>query len=378
MITLLLGGIIGFALFIFSITAMLNTITFPRLRQQHLAHQPFVSVLIPARNEANVIAATITALSRQDYPNYEIILLDDHSIDGTAQRAREAAKDFENLSIITGQKLPKDWLGKNWACHQLSQAATGAVLVFTDADVQWRNDGLSCVIGLQQRTKANMLTVWPTQITLTWPERLIVPLMSFAIMAYLPEFMVRLSPLKAFAAANGQCLVFERATYDAIGGHASVRNNVIEDVGMARLTKENSRKLVMADGSGVVSCRMYDGWLSVRDGFAKNILAGHGNSVPFLLASTVFHWLVFVVPILWLTIGLLAGWANLWLPLILTLVGIGLRALTAIATRQRTVDALFMPISVVLMTRIAAQSLWWHYRYGGPRWKGRTIATQKS
>lgn len=378
MIGLVVGGLIGLALFIFGATALLNTFTFPRLRLRPIAPTPRLSVLIPARNEAAVIGQTVRALCAQDYPDYEIVLLDDHSGDETAALAHHAAAGCTNFRIIKGADLPKDWLGKNWACHQLAQAATGEVLIFTDADVQWQNDGLSRVIALREQQRANMLTVWPTQITKTGAERLIVPLMSFAIMAYLPEIMVRRSKLVAFAAANGQCLVLDRATYTDIGGHAAVHDNVIEDVGLARLTKQHGHKLVMADGSGVVLCRMYDGWPSVRDGFGKNILAGHGDSVLFLLLSTVFHWLIFVWPPMWALLGLVMGWSGLWLPLLLTAGGIILRALTALATRQRMVDALLMPVSVILMTRIALQAIWWRYRYGGPQWKGRSIVSQKA
>lgn len=378
MIVLLISGLIGLALSIFGMTALLNTFTFPRLRPQNPSTTPRLSVLIPARNEATVIGQTVRALSAQDYPNYEILLLDDHSGDETATIAQQAAADFPHFRIIKGADLPNEWLGKNWACHQLSQAATGEVLIFTDADVQWRSDGLSRVIALQQQQRANMLTVWPTQITQTWAERLIVPLMSFAIIAYLPEIMVRRSKLVAFAAANGQCLVFDRAIYADLGGHAAVHNNVIEDVALAHLTKQHGHKLLMADGSGVVSCRMYHDWPSVRDGFGKNILAGHGDSVPFLLLSTVFHWLVFVLPPVWVLLGMIMGWPGLWLPLLLTAGGMALRALTAFATRQRLFDALLMSVSVVLMTRIAVQALWWRYRYGGPQWKGRTIVSPKA
>jgi chlorobactene glucosyltransferase len=122
----------------------------------------------------------------------------------------------------------------------------------------------------------------------------------------------------------------------------------------------------MADGAGVVLCRMYHDWGSVRRGYAKNILAGYGGAVPLLLA-TVFHWLVFLWPWAWLLTGG-GAWA-----LALAVHGLILRMLTAVWTRQRALDALLMPVSVVLMTVIAAQSLYWHWRYGGPVWKGRVV-----
>lgn len=370
-------AIIGTPLFIFFLTAVLNTLTFPRLHPKKPTHSPFVSVLIPARNEAEVIGRTVKLLAAQDYSNFEIIVLDDNSIDDTNKIAQTAAADCPNFQVISGQSLPDGWLGKNWACHQLAEAARGESLLFTDADVEWQAGALSALISLQEQHNADMLTVWPTQITKTWGERLIVPLMSLAIMAYLPEIMVRGSKLVAFAAANGQCLLFKRNAYNQIDGHRTVKLNITEDVGMARNVKRKGLKLVMADGNSLVACRMYQNWSEVRDGFGKNILAGHGNSVPFLLFSTVFHWTLFIAPWIWLVSAQLRG-SSAWLPLVLGLSGILIRALTATATRQRITDAIFMPISVVLMTRIALQALWWRYRFGGPQWKGRTIVTQKS
>lgn len=357
---------IAFALLIMALTSLMNAITFPRLRVASAPTTDLVSILIPARNESNTIAKTITALRAQDYENFEVIVLDDGSEDGTAQIAEAAAQNDARIKIITGKKLPSGWLGKNWACHQLSEVATGGILIFTDADVRWEPNALSAVLALMNKTRADMFTVWPTQTTITWPERLVVPLMSLAIIAYLPEIMVRHSPFAMFAAANGQCLAFRRAIYDAIGGHIAVQSNIIEDIGLARLTKQHGKKLVMSDGNNIIGCRMYDDWASVRDGFAKNILAGHLNSVPILCLSTILHWLVFLAPWIGLLIAPIPA---------LFLIGGGMviRMLTAIVTRQRWYDAVLMPISVVLMTRIAWRAVWWRWHLGGPQWKGRII-----
>lgn len=373
----LLALVIFLPLFVFWTTAVLNGVTFPRLNHAGNSNEKHISVLIPARNEAQVIGDTITNLVRQQQVNFEIIVLDDGSTDDTTAVAHAAAGDFAAFSVIHGKPLPEGWLGKNWACQQLALAAQGDYLLFTDADVEWRPGALSALMHTQSRYNADMLTVWPTQITTTWAERLVVPLMTFAIWAYLPEIMVRASKLVAFAAANGQCLLFKRETYNAIGGHRAAKQNITEDVALARNTKRHGFRLVMADGFGMVACRMYQDWPSVRNGFGKNILAGHGGSVLFLLFSTLFHWTLFIVPWVWLLLAGLAG-TNSTIPLLLGILGVLTRGWIAGMTRQRIIDAVLMPISVVLMTRIAFQALWWHYRFGGPKWKGRTIVTQKS
>ena len=123
---------------------VLNILTFPRLGTAPPPRHPTsVSVLVPARDEAAVIGQTIQHLRNQDYPNYEVIVLDDRSTDGTAEIVRSVANGDLRFSILSGRTLPDGWLGKNWACHQLSRAATGEILIFTDADVIWTPTAIS-------------------------------------------------------------------------------------------------------------------------------------------------------------------------------------------------------------------------------------------
>jgi chlorobactene glucosyltransferase len=368
-----LGLLITFALLIMGITLVSNLFSFPRLRSVSDPEPapeplPLVSILIPARNEAAVIAKSVQRLLAQTYPRFELLLLDDNSTDGTGRIAQQAASTDDRFRLISGQPLPAGWLGKNWACHQLAQEARGDLLLFLDADVQCTPDAVAALVTLRAQTQADLLTVWPTQVTVTWAERLVVPLMSLAILAYLPLLPVHHTSLAIFAAANGQCLLFRRAAYQQINGHTAVRDQVVEDVLLARRIKAAGLRLRMADGAGLVSCRMYDGWPAVRDGYAKNLLAGHGNSIPFLAVSTLFHWLIFIGPWIWFAAG--GGW---W-PFLLGLAGMGWRALSAAFTRQRMRDALLMPVSVCLMTLIAGRSIWWRWR-GKTQWKGRVLAT---
>lgn len=358
------------------LVALSNLRAFPRLPAEPSSapvRDVRVSVLIPARNEANAIGATVAALLRQGPLLHEVLVLDDNSTDGTGARAQCAAGDDRRLQVLSGMPLPDGWAGKNWACQQLSEAATGDILLFTDADVRWEPRALAAVIHLLTTLDADLLTVWPTQTTVTWSERLIVPLMGLAVMAYLPVRLVHNTPYATAAAANGQCLAFRRDAYARVGGHAVVAGNVLEDVLLAKESKRAGLKLRMADGNGLIRCRMYQGWPAVRDGYAKNILAGHGDSMLVLLLSSLFHLAVFVLPWLWLLLGRgSVGWP--WWPLMLSLMGVGVRGLTARATHQRVGDAIWMPVSALLMTRIALHAVWWQWRYGGPRWKDRTLS----
>jgi chlorobactene glucosyltransferase len=355
------------ALVVITAVAIINVLMLPRLRTNADAqNMPLISILIPARNEAGVIGHTVEGLLAQTYARFEIIILDDHSTDDTGEIALRAGAGDARVRVVTGAPLPPGWLGKNWACQQLAQVARGNWLLFADADVSWSPDALASCAALMQESQADMLTVWPTQQTVSWAERLVVPLIALAVLGYLPLLLVHHTRWPVFAAANGQCLIFRRATYAGVGGHAAVRAQIVEDVALARLVKSQGFRLRMADGAGQVRCRMYRDWPTVRDGFGKNILAGHGSSLILLGLSAVFHWMVFVLPWLWLPGG---GWQAL----ALIVLGVGVRMLTASATRQRLPDALLMPLSVALMTRIAWQAVWWQLRYGGPRWKGRTL-----
>lgn len=382
MIVLLVALAITAILVVMLLIAVVNAAVMPRLRKQEGPEQrpaggPAVSVLIPARNEVAIIAGTVRSLLAQTYPNYEIVLLDDHSDDGTGDIALAEAGGNPRLRILTGAELPPGWLGKNWACHQLGQAAGGDLLVFTDADVGWQPEALAALVQSALQHAADLLTVWPTQHTETWAERLVVPLMALTVIGYLPLPLVHHSPFSAFAAANGQCLAFRRPAYERIKGHAGVRGEIAEDIVFARRVKQAGLRLRLADGNGLITCRMYDGWPAVRDGFAKNILAGYGGHVWALLLATLFHWTVFLGPWLWLAVALFMGGSLLW-PAALVALTVAVRGLTAIVTGQRARDALLMPVSVALMTAIAARALWWQWRYGGPKWKGRVLNTRMS
>lgn len=370
-------------LIIIGLISVINTFTFPRLNKENLKNEKFpslfISVLIPARNESGVIEQSVKSILSQQGVNIELIVLNDHSTDETRQSAVLAANGDTRFCLVQGKELPAGWTGKNWACHQLSCLANGEWLVFADADVIWEQNALAAIISYAENNKADMVTAWPTQETYSWSERLVVPLMAMAVWGYLPVLAVHWIDWPVFSAANGQCLVFNKCTYKKIGGHEAVRESVLDDMRLAWLTKQNSGNLRMVDATGMIRCRMYHKWSEVRDGFAKNILAGHGNSLVFLGLSALFHWTLFILPWFWLGLG----WVNpswpvyqtqvwpVW-PLMLVLMGLIARALTAAATRQRIQDALLLPCSILLMTCIASKAVSWK-RKGGPIWKGRRV-----
>lgn len=211
-------ALITLSLITIALITILNAFTFPRLssKPSSFSHLPSISVLVPARDESAVIADTVKSWLSQTYPNFELLILDDHSSDGTADLARQAADSDPRVRILSGESLPDGWKGKNWACHQLSHAASSDILLFTDADVRWEPGALTALVAEMTRSRADLLTVWPTQVTRTWAERLVVPLMGFVIIGYLPVLAVHYLPWPVFAAAMGQCLAFRRDAYEKI------------------------------------------------------------------------------------------------------------------------------------------------------------------
>ncbi|MFZ6027993.1 MAG: glycosyltransferase [Chloroflexota bacterium] len=370
---LLLVVLLGVLLFLNAV-ALINALTLPRLRRGSVSEGRPVSVLIPARNEAAVIAETVRGLLAQDYPSLEILLLDDHSDDATAELAQQAAGGDARLRVLSGESLPEGWLGKAWACEQLGRQAAGEILIFTDADVRWLPGAVSALAAHCEQTRADLLTAWPKQLTYTWAERLVVPMMAFSVFAYLPVPAVHHIPLAPLAAAIGQCLAFRRSAYWRLGGHAAVRQSSVDDMAFAWAAKRAGLRLRMAESAGLLQARMYHNWREVCAGFAKNILAGHAGSPAFLLFSAFFHWALFLFPWLWLASGWLLSPSPLypWGPLALVGLGVALRTATAAISRQRLRDAFFLPVSVALMTLIAIQALRWHF-FGGAHWKGRPL-----
>ena len=351
---------------IFSLTLATNLLTLPRLRPSSTAARPLVSVLIPARNEAHRIGATVSAILAQQYAHFELLILDDQSEDGTAEVVTQLTAADPRCRLLSGESLPAGWLGKNWACHQLATAAKGDLFLFIDADVTLAPAALGAIVQEAIRQRADLLAVWPTQLLSSLSERILVPLINFVILNYVSVLAIHHSPQPIFAAANGQCLLFRPAAYWGIGGHRSVQANVLEDVALARECKRRGFRLRLVTGDELISCRMYTNWPDIRDGFAKNLLAGFGNSPLALLAAGLLHWLLFVWP--WLAALLGAGWlafgVGLW--------GIGLRAISAWRTRNPVGDALSLPIAVSMMSYIAWRSYRWSAT-GRNQWKGRLL-----
>ncbi len=234
---------------------------------------PLISVCVPARNEARNIRRCVDALLAQDYPNFEIIILDDRSTDGTAKILAELSQTDDRLKVIHGNELPSGWAGKPHALMQASAVARGEWLCFVDADTFPAPNTLSAVYAKATETKADFFTIFTHQEMESFWERTILPLVLTALSVGFPPRKVN-DPQSKVAIANGQFIFVKRNIYDALGGHAAVKASIAEDKDLAVVTKSAGYRLIVGDGSDFVRTRMYTSLPEMWEGWTKNIYLG--------------------------------------------------------------------------------------------------------
>jgi chlorobactene glucosyltransferase len=373
------------------------------------APPPLVSILVPARNEENNLPRLLETLQQQDWPRLEIHILDDHSDDGTRAIAEGFCKKVnsgagfsksidDRMSVSTIQvfvheagERPDGWLGKNWACHQLSLQARGDLLIFLDADTWLASDAVSSIVTAVEVFKLDFATVWPHQVMKSISEKAVVSTVYATIDTYLPTLYSYRAPAwipfprlrnkfkPLFASACGQCMIFTRKAYQESGGHEVVKDQVVEDVMLARNIVRAGKTMRMFHGTGRLWCRMYRTRSELFNGFRKNFFAGFGYRIlPFLLVW-LLHFVTFVFPVIILVTALLCFSC---LPIHPFAAG-GYAALVAATLMQRLYVAkhfewplstafLYLP-GVLWFHMLAVVVLTDHLLQTGPTWKGRPV-----
>jgi len=268
---------------------------------------PRVSILVPARDEAGNIEACVRSLLSQNYPGFEALVLDDHSTDNTHSILEKMTKQDSRLRVMNGKPLPGGWLGKHWACHQLAQAATGELVLFTDADTRHMPNMLRDSVSAFLAEDADMLTIFPREETVTWGEKVIIPAIGFLIFCFLPLAIVQRVKFPSLAVAIGQFMMFRRTSLEAVGGFESVRANTMDDVSLARQIIRHGYHWRIMDGTQHVSCRMYSGFWDAVDGFTKNIFAYFNYHVSLSVIGWSWIWIAYALP----PLVLLADWAGM-------------------------------------------------------------------
>lgn len=319
---------------------------------------PKISVCVPARNEAPNIAACLESLARQDYPDFEVIMLDDCSEDETLAIAQRFAAGYPNIQVMQGEPLPPGWIGKPHACHQMGQRATGDWLLFTDADTVFSPKALSTALRLAEVREADLLSGLPGLRTVGIWERLSVPMLGVNGCGCLSMWAVSRPGLPWYAAASGAFLFFRREAYERLGGHEAVADHIVEDLQMARLVKKHRMRLVMTDITDLVWVRMYTSFHEVWEGFTKNFAKAFPGGMIFLAIAFLFTF--FLVPFFSFICGPLMGWGfheSFTLPLIQIASMAWLRAMVDRRVGCPDLGAMLMsPLAAVFVSLIGLRS----------------------
>jgi len=253
-----------------------------------------VSVIVPARNEERNLEPVVRSLSGQESV-CEIIVVDDQSEDGTPRILEQLGREIPALRPVRIEFLPPGWIGKNYALHVGAEQATGEWLLFTDADTRHQPGSLAAMIERAKEENADLLSLSPGQEARTWWEKSVIPLVYVEAAKLYPYEEVS-RPDSPEAAANGQYILIRREVYERVGGHEALRNEVLEDVALARRVKASGGRLAFLLGRPWVRTRMYENFRDMWEGWSKNLYLLYKKRLGLLLAALALLWLLDLGP----------------------------------------------------------------------------------
>lgn len=320
-----------------------------------------ISVLIPARNEERSIEACVRSVLASVNVDLECIALDDASTDRTAEIVNSIGD--ARVRLEAAPPLPEGWSGKQHACFALSKLAAKPLLTFLDADVRLEPDALARLAAFQQSNGAALVSGFPRQITGTILEKLLIPLMHFILLGFLPLARMRANTDPKFGAGCGQWFLTTRVAYDAVGGHEAVKASFHDGVKLPRVYRAKGFKTDLCDATHLASCRMYRSGAQVWNGLAKNAREGLGSPLGI--------WFWTIVLVLGQIVPYTLWFADLEFFAALGLIPVAIRLHAAWRFRQSWFGALFHPLGIALLLGIqwyATIRVW----LGHPvSWKGR-------
>jgi hypothetical protein len=263
---------------------------------------------------------------------------------------------------LQGSALPDGWLGKPWALEQLSQSARGEMLICIDADVRLSKTAIAAAVDSMQKHSLDFFSPYPSQVARTFGERMIQPLLQWSWLSSVPLAIAKRSSNPSFAVANGQFFAVTKAALLQSGGYSSIKNEVLDDMQMARVLLRNRFKGTVGNGALIAQCHMYSSWSELRNGYAKSLWKGFGGLFGSIIAIALLV-LTGIIPILSAAMGSPLGWFAFEAVLVS-------RLISAKITRANLFDALLHPISSALLIYLIIYS--WLMR-GRIQWKGRTV-----
>lgn len=344
----------------------------PNLRDyEPLSSGPLVSIIIPARNEARNIERCVRSVLSTAYAPIEVIVVDDRSTDGTADIVEPATGG--RVHLVRGTELPPGWFGKQWAMVQGYRAATGELLVFTDADTKHEPELLPRSVRALQAERVDLFSVVPRQEMRTFWEKLIQPHVFLALQTRVGDLRrVNRTRVEWNAIANGQFILTPRAAYEAVGTHEAVKNTVADDVMLAQAYVRAGKDIFLAHAPDFMSTRMYGSLREIIEGWSKNMALGAPlMAPPIRLVRTLLPYLMWVPalfwvgpPIAWLTIDWGGDFAA-----IATAVSLVTWIAIYIGERGPVAYALLYPLGAMMVAFIMMRSAWRGSRK--VEWRGR-------
>lgn len=337
-----------------------------------------VSVLVPARNEERVLDGFIRNVLASQGVELELVVLDDASTDSTAERVSQWSDCDPRVRLVHGKKLPQGWCGKQHACYQLAESARFDTFLFLDADVTVQPDAIARSVAFLNQSKIDLGSGFPHQETPTVAGWLLLPLIHFVLLGYLPLSRSRLSNDPSLAAGCGQLFITTRSAYYAAGGHAVIKSSLHDGIMLPRAFRKAGLRTDIFDASDIASCRMYETNRDVLQGITKNATEGIGapkTIVPFtiLLGGGV------IAPTLLLAC-MFTGISQSWITMTGTLSGLALsyfpRIMTLSRFRQSTGSVCFHPLAVGMFLTVQWFALGRRMLGIKTSWKGRSLKPQ--
>lgn len=347
----------------FTVT-LFNFISDPKLRRVNRHYTDLVSILIPVRNESKQIIALLESIYKQDYSNYEVIILDDDSDDDTYNICKAFCDTHTNFRIIKGKKLEQGWTGKNFACHQLAQAARGSFLLFLDADEQVSNGLINTAVYRMYQYKLGLLSVFADVRMLTTGEHAVVPLQHYLLLGLLPLRLVHIIKNHSVATASGQFMLFEAESYRRHQWHKQARDRVVEDAEIMRMVKAAGYRGEALLANGMLNSRMYKGYTAAIGGFSKNVLSVFNYNIIW-----------FLVYILLTITGPMVVLISLNIPIILFMTALIIlsRIMSSFSAGQNPFwNIILHPVQMLSLTAIAFIAIQ-KYLTHTLTWKGRRV-----
>ncbi len=281
--------------------------TFRKVEKCMIASEqlPSVSVVVPVRNEETKVARCLESFAAQDYPNFEIIVINDKSTDASGHIIAEIASRFPSIKVIQGRESRPGWLGKCNALHHGSPHAKGDWLVFSDADTFHHPNSLRDAVGAAINYNIDMISFMPVQELYSFGERVIMPTLLGSFLMGDPTNSIN-DPKSPRSYAYGQYIMVKRTTYDAIGGHESVKDQILDDISIGRVTKEKGFSVTACDGRPLYSVRMYTNFSELWSGWTKNAFALINCSVGSLVGLVMLLNTCLLAPFITIAVALLA------------------------------------------------------------------------